>query len=72
MSEHNDEAPEEPMLFGIPLSMFPRTPAREEREPTLWELFMLGWWPLDLAYPLKWIKRRRARRWIDRHEPSRP
>jgi hypothetical protein len=72
MSERNDEPPEEPMLFGIPLSMFPKTPAREEREPTLWELFMLGWWPLDLAYPLKWIKRRRARRWMDRHAPGHP
>ena len=62
MLERNDEeVPEEPMLFGIPLSMFPKVPARVEREPTLWELFKLGWWPLDLAYPLKWIKRRRAR-----------
>jgi hypothetical protein len=61
MSEHDDEAPEEPMLFGIPLSMFPRVPARKEREPTLWELTKLGLWPLDPAYPLKWIKRRRLR-----------
>lgn len=33
------------MLFGIPLSMFPKAPAPEEREPTLWELFKLGLWP---------------------------
>jgi hypothetical protein len=61
MYERNDEAPEEPMLFGIPLSMFPRTPARVEREPTLWELFKLGMWPLGPPAPFKWIKRRRAR-----------
>jgi hypothetical protein len=45
MSDRNDEAPEEPMLFGIPLSMFPKVPALEERKPTLWERLKLGWWP---------------------------
>ena len=50
------------MLFGIPLSMFPKVPAREEREPTLWELTKLGLWPLDPAFPLKWARRWKARR----------
>lgn len=48
-------------VADAPLSMFPKTPARVEREPTLRELFMLGLWPLDPTFPLKWLKRRRAR-----------
>lgn len=61
MSARNDEAPEEPMLFGAPLSAFPRAPAREEREPTLWELFKLGIWPP--IPPLYWppLKRGESR-----------
>jgi hypothetical protein len=62
MPEHNDEAPEEPMLFGIPLSMFPRTPAREEREPTLWELFKLGMRPPVPDWPFRWPAERDKRR----------
>jgi hypothetical protein len=44
MSEHNDVASEEPMLFGMPLSKFPKAPPPEDREPTLWEFLKLGWW----------------------------
>jgi hypothetical protein len=61
MSEHEDGAPEEFMLFGMPLSKFPKAPPIETREPTLWELTKMGFRPLDLGYPLKWLKRRRAR-----------
>ena len=45
MSERNDAAREEPMLFGMPLSRFPKAPPRDDREPTLWEFLKLGWWP---------------------------
>lgn len=45
MSERKSGAPEEPMLFGMPLSKFPKAPPIEHREPTLWELVKLGWWP---------------------------
>lgn len=62
MSEHGNGVHEEFMLFGMPLSKFPKAPPPDDREPTLWELFKLGLWPLDPAYPLKWLKRRRARR----------
>jgi hypothetical protein len=62
MSEHNDEAPEEPMLFGIPLSMFPKTPARVKREPTLWELFKLGMRPPVSDWPFRWPSARDKRR----------
>lgn len=51
MSEHKNGEPEEPMLFGMPLSMYPKAPPLEDREPTLWEFLKLGWWPAVPVLP---------------------
>lgn len=62
MSERQEGAPEEPTLFGMPLSRFPKAPAREEREPTLWEFLKLGWWAdLPPLYHTPPAKRSKAR-----------
>lgn len=62
MYEPEDEAPEEPMLFGMPLSMYPKAPAPQDRKLTIREILKLAWWP-DLP-PLYWTppaKRGQAR-----------
>lgn len=45
MPARKNETADEPMLFGMPLSKFPKAPPIEHHKPTLWELFKLGIWP---------------------------
>lgn len=58
MHERKSGAPEEPMLFGMPLSKFPKAPPLDERQPTLWELFKLGLRPPFPDWPFSWPARR--------------